>query len=152
MHAARVLWSYEAIGDRGNLIIAIVCCAIWPVLLVMGYKTGWLFLVVSMFFALLTVARNVIWRRAYRQMDKYSGPITAEFREDSVSTVSQQGNSDLPWSFFKSYAETPDYLYLTAPRRSLSIIPKSAFASDEELDQVRSYIVAQLPRKKMRWT
>ncbi|MEM9582459.1 MAG: YcxB family protein [Pseudomonadota bacterium] len=152
MRAARVLWSYEAIGDRGNMVVAIFCTAIGPVLLLIGQPTGWLFLCAAVFFCVLTWARNVIWRKAYRRMEKYRAPISVRLNDGVVSTQSAQGSADLPWTFFNSYAETPDYFFLTAPKRSLSIIPKSAFVTEEDIDQARTYIAAHLPRKKMRWT
>ncbi len=152
MHAARALWSYEAIGDTGNVIIAIVCATVGPLLLIYGQQLGWLVLAIAVFFLGLTWARNVIWRRSYRKMEKYTAPITAAFSDTSVAVNSAQGSSDLPWSYFKTYAETPDYFFLTAPKRGLSIIPKSAFATEETLDQTRAYMAANLPRKKMRWT
>lgn len=152
MHAAGALWSYEAIGTKGNLILAILAAAAGPTLLIYGQPLGWLCLAMAAFFVILTWARSYIWRRAYRKMEKYSAPITASFGPDHVSVDSAQGASELPWDYFKSYAETPDYIFLFAPRRGLSIIPKTAFETEDQLDQTRSHIEANLPRKKMRWT
>ena len=153
MQAARVLWSYRAIGDGGNWIITILCLCAGPVLLVNGVTTGWLFIAVAMFFATLTWARSLIWRRAYRHMVKYTAPISATFARDQITTRSAEGDSTLPWSFFKSYAETPDYLFLFGPNRTLSIIPKSALPVPEDIETLRDFITAaHLPRKKMRWT
>ena len=152
MHASRALWSYEAIGDTGNYILAGLTTTTGIACLIYGQTAGWAFLAIAAFLIVLTVARNVVWRRAYRKMEKYTAPITANLTADTVSTRSAQGSSDLPWSHFKAYAETPDYIFLTAPKRGLSIIPKSAFDSNDDLDQTRSFIVSNLPRKKMRWT
>ena len=153
MHAARVLWAYRAIGDRGNWIVVILCLCAGPVLLLNGIQTGWLFIAVAVFFVGLTWARTVIWRRAYRRMVKYSAPITARFAPDQITTQTAEGHSTLPWTFFKSYAETPDYLFLFGPKRSLSIIPKTALPAPDDIEILRDFITAaHLPRKKMRWT
>jgi len=105
MHAAGVLWAYRAIGDKGNWITVILCLAAGPVLLLNGVATGWLFIAVW--------ARRVIWRRAYRRMVKYTGPITAVFKEGQVTTRSEEGENTLPLTHFKSYAGCP-------PRRTSS--------------------------------
>lgn len=152
MQAAGALWSYEAIGVKGNLILAILAVGAGPVLLIYGQPLGWLCLAIAAFFVILTWGRSYIWRRAYRKMEKYTAPITASFSAERVSVDSAQGASDLPWDYFKSYAETPDYVFLFAPKRGLSIIPKTAFETVDILDQTRSHIAANLPRKKMRWT
>jgi len=153
MHAARVLWAYRAIGDRGNWIVVILCLCAGPVLLLNGIATGWLFLAVALFFVALTWARTTLWRRAYRRMTKYTAPITARFAPDRITTHSAEGDSTLPWSHFKSYAETPDYLFLFGPKRSLSIIPKTALPAPDDIEILRDFITAaHLPRKKMRWT
>lgn len=152
MQAARALWSYRGIGDRGNLILIIATLAIGPALLIYGVATGWLFIASAALLAGLTVARNVIWRRAYPKMVKYTAPITATFTPDTVSVASAEGENTLPWSSFKNYAETPAFYFLFMGRRGLSIIPKTAFASDLDNEQTRIYIAANLKRKKMRWT
>lgn len=151
MRAARALWSYRGIGDRGNWLLAIAAMAVGPLLLVNGFGTGWLFIGAAALFAAMTVARNLIWRRAYGRMIKYTAPITAGFSQDLVETHSAEGQSSLQWSSFSHYAETPVFFFLFMGRRGLSIIPKSAFATDEGLEQTRLYMT-QLPRKKMRWT
>ena len=153
MHAAGVLWAYRAIGDKGNWITVILCLAAGPVLLLNGVATGWLFIAVAAFFFVLTWARRMIWRRAYRRMVKYTGPITAVFEEGQVTTRSEEGENTLPLTHFKSYAETPEYLFLFGPKRALSIIPKSALPTPEDIELLRDFITAvHLPRKKMRWT
>ncbi|WP_299301872.1 YcxB family protein [uncultured Litoreibacter sp.] len=151
MRAARALWSYRGIGDRGNWLLAIAAAAVGPVLLLNGFGTGWLFIATAVIFLALTALRNVLWRRAYRKMVKYTAPITATFTADTVETRSAEGHSTLPWTSFGQYAETPVFYFLFMGRRGLSIIPKSAFATDEELEQTRIWMT-QLPRKKMRWT
>ena len=107
---------------------------------------------VAAIFAGLTVLRNLLWRRGYHRMAKYSAPITASFLPDEVHTNSAQGASKLPWSTFTKYVETPEYFYLLMPRRGLSIIPKRACKDDWEVEALRDLITAKLPRAKMRWT
>lgn len=152
MRAARALWSYRSIGDRGNLVVAILAMAAGPALLINGFGTGWLFIGAAALFVCLTALRNLLWRRAYRQMMKYTAPITASFAPETVSVSSAEGDNTLPWSSFKDYAETPQYYFLFIGWRGLSIIPKSAFNSDEDNEQTRLYMTTHLKRRKMRWT
>ena len=152
IHAARALWSYRGIGDRGNWLTTIIALAVGPVLLTNGLAAGWLFIAAGAIFVVLTLLRNLLWRRAYRKMAKYTAPITAVFGPDTVHVSSAEGDNTLPWSSFKNYAETPDYYFLFMGWRGLSIIPKTAFESDEDNEQTRLYMTTHLKRRKMRWT
>lgn len=152
MRAARVVWSYQGIGDRGNIALAILCVIAGALML--GYQlwTGWIWIGAGGLFATITVARNAIWQRAYPKMVKYTAPITATLCDTAVETTSAEGHSRLPWTKFRTYAETPDYFFLFLDRRRFSILPKSALSDDLEIDALRELITANLPRAKMRWT
>ena len=152
MRAARALWSYRGIGDRGNMIAASLALAAGLGLLIYRYPTGWMFIAAAAMFVAMTILRNLIWRRAFRNMVKYSAPITASFGPETVSVSSAEGDNTLPWSSFKSYAETLEFYFLFIGWRGLSIIPKSAFSSDEDNELTRLYITTNLQRRKMRWT
>ena len=152
MHAARALWSYRGIGDLGNWALTAVSLIVGAGLLIWGYGVGWVWIGASFVFPTITLLRNCLWRRAYRKMIKYSTAITAIFTSTEVQTNSAEGQSQLPWTTFTKYAETPDYFFLLLPRRGLSIIPKRACKDDWEVETLRDTITANLPRAKMRWT
>ena len=152
MHAARAFWSYRGIGDLGNWILAAASLLAGVGMLIWGLSVGWVWIGAAGVFAAVTLSRNYLWRRGYRRTVKYSTPITASFSEDEVQTSSAEGQSDLPWSTFSKYAETPGYFYLLLPRRGLSIIPKRACKDDWEVETLRALITTKLPRAKMRWT
>jgi len=152
MRAARVLWSYQGIGDRGNLILAALCTLAGGALLVYGFQTGWIWVFAGALFVAITALRNLLWRRAYPKILKYKAPITAGFSDTEITTSSAEGHSTLPWTTFRKYAETPDYFFLFLDRRRFSILPKSALASDDDLEDLRELITTKLPRAKMRWT
>lgn len=152
IHAARAFWSYRGIGDFGNWVLAAVSVFAGGGLLIWGMDVGWVWIGAAVVFAIITLLRNLLWRRGYRRMVKYSAPITASFSRNGVQTNSAEGSSDLTWSTFTKYAETPDYFFLLLPRRGLSIIPKRACADDWQLETLRDLITAALPRAKMRWT
>ena len=152
MHGARAFWSYRGIGDLGNWILAAVSLLAGIGILIWGFGVGWVWIGAAGVFAAITLSRNILWRRGYRKMAKYKAPITAKFTPDEVQTSSTEGRSNLPWSAFTKYAETPDYFYLLLPRRGLSIIPKRACKDDWEVETLRNMITAKLPRAKMRWT
>ncbi|SFR53896.1 YcxB family protein [Litoreibacter janthinus] len=152
MRAARAYWSYRGIGDRGNWILAALSLLAGINLLVWDLNVGWIWVGAAALFAVITMIRNALWRRGYRKMIKYTAPITASFTRDVVETTSAEGTSTLPWTTFTKYAETPEFFFLTLPRRGLSIIPKRATKDDWELETLRDMITANLPRAKMRWT
>ncbi|MEP3345461.1 MAG: YcxB family protein [Litoreibacter sp.] len=152
MHAARAYWSYRGIGDLGNWLLAAIALTSGTGLVYWGLGVGWVWIGAAVIFAVMTIMRNVLWRRGYRKMVKYTAPINVTFSHDMVETQSAQGQSALPWTTFKKYVETPDYFFLTLPKRGLSIIPKRACKDEWELDTLRELITAKLPRAKMRWT
>lgn len=152
MHAARVLWAYRGIGDRGNWVLAALSAVAGAALLGYGFQTGWIWLGAAALFAGMTLLRNALWRRAYPRLVKYTAPITASFTASEVETTSAQGHTILPWSTFRRYAETPDYFFLFLNRRDFSIIPKSAAPDPLQIEALRELITANLPRAKMRWT
>ena len=152
MHAARAYWSYRGIGDRGSWLLAAFSALAGLGLVFWGIGVGWVWVCAAFVFVAITLLRNVLWRLGYRRMVKYSAPINASFSSDSVRTDSAEGHSNLPWSTFTKYAETPDYFFLMLPRRGLSIIPKNACKDDWEVETLRDLITANLPRAKMRWT
>ncbi|RLJ60282.1 YcxB-like protein [Litoreibacter meonggei] len=152
MHAARAFWSYRGIGDLGNWLLTAFALIAGTGLLIWGFGVGWIWIGAGAVFPAITLLRNFLWRRAYRKMIKYSAPITASFTSDEVQTKSAEGQSQLPWTTFTKYAETPDYFFLLLPRRGLSIIPKRACKDDWEIETLRDTITANLPRAKMRWT
>lgn len=152
MHAARAFWSYRGIGDRGNWILSVVCALAGFALVYAGLAVGWIWVGAAVFFVLITLIRNVLWRHGYHKIVKYSAPITATFTADTVTTSSAEGQSELPWTTFSKYAETPQYFFLLRPRRGLSIIPKRACKDDWEVETLRDKITGNLPRAKMRWT
>ena len=152
MHAARALWSYRGIGDLGNWVLTAVSLIVGTGLLISGFGVGWVWIGASLVFPTITLLRNFLWRRAYRKMIKYNAPITASFTSAEVQTKSAEGQSQLPWTTFTKYAETPDYFFLLLPRRGLTIIPKRACKDDWEVETLRDNITANLPRAKMRWT
>jgi hypothetical protein len=152
MHAARVYWSYRGIGDRGNWLLAGFMLIVGVGIVVWGMAVGWIWIAAAPIFIAITLSRNLLWRRGYRKMIKYSAPITASFSPNTVQTNSAEGQSKLPWSTFSKYVETPDYFFLMLPKRGLSIIPKRACNDEWEIDTIRDLITAKLPRAKMRWT
>lgn len=152
MRAARVLWSYEGIGDRGNWILAVVCAVAGIALLAYGFGTGWIWLGATALLVVITLSRNIFWRRGYPKIIKYTAPITTSFSPETIETQSAEGHSILPWTTFRKYAETPDYFFLFLGRRRFSILPKSAIKNDLDLETLRETITAKLPRAKMRWT
>ncbi|WP_298257078.1 YcxB family protein [uncultured Litoreibacter sp.] len=152
MRAARAYWSYSGIGDRGNVLLAVGLVLMGGALVLWDVPTGWIWIGGAVLLGAMTIARNLLWQRGYRKMVKYRAPITASFMPEMIEVQSAEGESTLPWATFKKYIETPEYFFITMPRRGLSIIPKRACKDDLEIEALRDMITANLPRAKMRWT
>lgn len=149
--AARDVWTHDAIGDRGNWILAALTFAVGATLLFFDFATGWIWLVASALLVGFTLLRPVLWRRGFANSVKYSAPITATFDADTIKTTSAEGKGTLSWDAFHSFLETPEFFLLFVGRRNFSVLPKSAIATPQDVDTLRSLIIANLPLKKRRW-
>jgi hypothetical protein len=83
----------------------------------------------------MTALRSYTWRRAFRGAKKYTDNILLEVSTDGLHVECADGTSDLKWSFFSWYLDTPDYVMLYITKHRFSVIPKKAFADDGRLAQ-----------------
>ncbi len=153
MRACGELWAYRALGRAGNygLAAAVILCA--GFLFWQGVPGPFAPLLVAgaLVFVVMDLLRDRMWRRHFRAMRKYEGPITATVAAAGVGVSSLEGNHHQPWNRFQSFARTDSFLFLLVDQRQFSVIPLDAFASREETAAFESILSSHLHRLPRRF-
>jgi hypothetical protein len=89
----------------------------------------WFTLMLSFWFIL----PGMVYRRAATFKDHF----IMRFEEQSFSVGNERGSRSWPWSALSSFLETPYFFHLYFDSRSFFLVPKSAFASNDEIYQLR---------------
>lgn len=97
----------------------------------------WFVLMISFWFIL----PGMVYRRAATFQDHF----TMHFDDASFSLGNERGSRSWPWSALSSFLETPYFFHLYFDSRSFFLVPKDAFASTDEIYQLR-----QLMKEKVR--
>lgn len=97
---------------------------------------------------LVTMLRYFIWRRAFRDTPKYMREIHVKFTDASIHVESAEGVSDLNWSYYREYLETPESFLLFIAKHTFSVIPKSAFEDAPMQERFRVLLQSRLPSLK----
>ncbi|MCP4937282.1 MAG: YcxB family protein [bacterium] len=150
IRACHALWTYRAIGRFGNFVVAggIGLCGAFLIWLeVAGFALYLLFVCVALLVA-LTLLRDLFWRRYYRKLEKYRGPITTIISDDSIEVILPQGSYTVQWSTFSSYLRTDEFLLLVISQRQFSIIPLSAFITLATAAHFERLVADHLPPMK----
>jgi hypothetical protein len=151
IRACHALWTYRAIGRFGNLVVAGgvgLCGAFFLIWLeVAGSALYLLFVCVALLVA-LTLLRDLFWRRYYRKLEKYRGPITTNISDGSIEVILPQSSHTVHWSTFSSYLRTDEFLLLVISQRQFSIIPLSAFITLATAVRFERLVADHLPRMK----
>ena len=88
--------------------------------------------------------RWFLWRRAFCESRKYTEDIHLVVSQNGIHVESAEGTSDLNWGFYSKYLDTRDFVLLYMTRHSFSIIPKSAFKSEEQAERFVTLVMSQL--------
>lgn len=146
MQACDAHWSTQHQGITSNVITGLVCLLFGLAMLFL--LLFWLAIIlatVGCILFLITGARSLLWRRAFRDAKKYNEDIAVVIRDDSIHVESAEGTSDLNWNFFTGYLDTREFVLLYMTKRSFSVIPKSAFHDELSVqtfvDLVKSKLV-----------
>jgi len=148
MRGCNALWAYRAIGRFGNYLVAVMVGLIAVFLLWQGVPGPWAYILLGCagLFLLLDAARDRLWRRHYRGLEKYRGPITATVSDAGVGVDGPEGVHLVPWQQFRSFLSTGDFLFLIIDQRRFSIIPRSAFETPAEASRFEDMVANHLPR------
>lgn len=153
MRACHRLWAHRAIGARGNQMTAAMIAALGLFMLWQGVPGLWPLVMLggAAGIVILSQGRERLWRNHYRNNPKFSGDIRTEFSPDGITTQSTTGQSDLPWTHFKSFLRTEDAFLLIKDPRQFSIIPLDAFADPTDAMRFEALLITQLKRLPRRY-
>jgi len=105
-------------------------------------------IVVGCCMLLVVLLRWILWRRAFRESRKYTQDIRVEVSHAGLHVESAEGTSDLNWGFYSKYLDTRDFVLLYMTRHSFSVIPKSAFESEEQARQFVTLVESHLEQTR----
>lgn len=144
MRACGNHWSAQRQATRSNIIIGLLGLVVGVLLFTALRWLALVFLVSGFVLLTLVVLRAVLWRRAFREAGKYKKEIFVVFKDDSVHVESAEGRSDLNWSFFSGYLETPEDVLLYITKRNFSVIPKGAFSDEQAVQGFMNLVKSHL--------
>ena len=96
----------------------------------------WVALMVSFWF--------VLPYTVYNKAATFKGSFKMKFRESGILLESDRGFTDWPWEKFSTYFETPHFIHLYFDSKSFFLIPKAAFASEENLRDLRILLIRNI--------
>jgi hypothetical protein len=102
----------------------------------------WFALMISFWFIL----PGMVYRRAATFQDHF----TMHFDESSFSVGNERGSRTWPWTALSEFLETPNFFHLYFDSRSFFLVPKNAFASSDEVYQLRHLMKEKIPSKRKR--
>jgi len=109
---------------------------ITPLALIVG-SSLWFILMITVWFLLpLTI---------YRRAATFKDHFTMDFENDDFCVGNERGSRSWPWSALKNFMESPHFFHLYFDSRSFFLVPKSGFASNDEIYEMR-----QLLKEKVR--
>ena len=105
-------------------------------------------IIVGALMLLIVWMRWLLWRRAFRESRKYTEDIFVVASHDGLHVESAEGTSDLKWGFYSKYLDTREFVLLYMTRHSFSVIPKSAFASEQEAKRFVELVESHLEKTR----
>jgi hypothetical protein len=133
MEAYEFHWKAQGNGTMSNSIISVVGIII-GLYIIQNYSiAGYIITLLSLVFLILIISRKYIYQRSYLHSLKYSKDCKASFTNEAISTENAVGKSEINWSIYNRFVETPTQILIYMSKNSFSIIPKSAFKTEQEL-------------------
>ncbi len=147
MAACHAHWNSHKQGARANSILGIIGIIVGAALLPFHW-VGALLIFICFVLIAMVIGRSIIWRRAFLDHKKFTAPISLVFGDETIHIETIDGTSDLNWSFYSGYLETPEQILLYMTRRTFSVIPKSAFTNANQVRDFMSLVGSRIPSKK----
>ncbi len=144
MAACHAHWNAHKQGARANSILSVIGIIVGAALLPFHW-IGALLIFICLVLIALVIGRSIIWRHAFLDHKKFTAPISLIFGDETIHVDSLDGTSDLKWSVYCGYLETPEYILLYMTRRTFSVIPKSAFANANQVRDFINLVGSKLP-------
>ena len=96
----------------------------------------WFMLMISFWFIL----PGMVYRRAATFKDHF----TMHFNENNFSVGNERGSRSWGWRELSNFVETPHFFHLYFDNRSFFLVPKNAFASSDEVYELRQIMKAKI--------
>lgn len=94
----------------------------------------------------------VIWRllpnSVYKKSQTFKDDFMMDFDEEEVTLHTDRGRQIWPWTRFSKFVETPYFFHLYFDSRSFFLVPKDAFTSIPQQQEIRDLIKRKLNRAK----
>lgn len=147
MAACHEHWKVHKQGARANSILGVIGiiagAALFPF-----HWIGALLILVCIVLIAMVIGRSILWRYAFLDNKKFTAPISLIFSDESIHVETIDGVSDLNWSVYSGYLETPEYVLLYMTHRTFSVIPKSAFSNFETTQDFVNLVSSKIPSIK----
>ena len=146
MEAYEFHWKAQGNGTMSNSIISIIGIMI-GLYIIQDYSiAGYFITSLCLVFLILIISRKYIFLRSYLNSPKYSQNCKASFTNDSINVENATGKSELNWSIFNRYVDTPTQILIYMSKNSFSIIPKSAFKTEQEVSFFKTMLNEKMKR------
>jgi hypothetical protein len=99
-------------------------------------STLWFVLMITFWFLL----PGVVYRRASTFKDHF----TMNFEHDFFSIGNERGSRRWPWESLKNFVESPHFFHLYFDSRSFFLVPKTSFASTDEVYEMRQLLKSKV--------
>ena len=146
MTAYNAHWSAHHQSTLSNVITGMVGVVVGLALLSLTFWLAVIAVVAGGLLLLITWLRSFLCRRAFRDAKKYNVNISVAISDAAVHVESAEGKSDLKWDFFTWYLDTPAHVLLYMTKRNFSIIPKSAFQDETQVQAFVELVKSKLKK------
>jgi len=147
IHAMR-LYESRGVFAKIDKVVAVLLAGVgvWLVCLagVWWWTIMWFVLAPLEWFDLLSI-RPLQVRLAFRINPKYREPYCIEFDDLGIHFTTPTIDSHIEWSFYSRVLESDRVFILIYGKPVFGVIPKSAFASVEEIDRFREMLGRHIP-------
>lgn len=137
--------------SRPEIRIMIIVVNVFALLSALLYYfkkiTPFAFLVGSaMWFCLMIVFWFLLPGSVYRRTATFKDHFTMSFESNSFSVGNERGSRSWPWDALKKFIETPHFFHLYFDSRSFFLVPKTGFASSEEVFEMRQLLKEKIKK------
>src|SRR4051812_24912365 len=90
-----------------------------------------------LWFALMICFWFILPGMVYRRAATFRDHFTMSFDENSFSVGNERGSRSWNWRELSTFVETPHFFHLYFDNRSFFLVPKAAFATDDDVYELR---------------
>lgn len=135
MQGCAAYWSKTRQGNVANLAAGFAAIAVAAGAFVFTDFSLWLSALLflpGIVLVAMVALRHVMWRRNFARSRPHAGDIHIRFYDQGIGVDMTGGSSNLEWDFYEAFLETEDFFILIIAPNNFSVIPKSAFSTDDQ--------------------